>query len=182
MYGEMGMKTKVSGWMKALLVGVLLVALVSGGVAYRYLTAEPLQLVVEASQDEEAPAVMRWAAVQGLQWRSPTAEEIASLNREAGARYLLELPDPQDASALLRHDLDHGLDLNSRDAQSGLTALQGAAIANEPAQVALLLGLGADPQVADSEGRTALMLVQLSQTNRPDVDYRQMLALLSPKT
>lgn len=175
------MKTKVSGWMKALLVGVLLVALVSGGVAYRYLTAEPLQLVVEASQDE-APAVMRWAAVQGLQWRSPTAEEIASLNREAGARYLLELPDPQDASALLRHYLDHGLDLNSRDAQSGLTALQGAAIANEPAQVALLLELGADPHVADSEGRTALMLVQLSQTNRPDVDYRQTLALLSPKT
>lgn len=175
------MKTKVLNWTKVLLASLLLLALAAGGAAYRYLTADPLQLVVEASIDE-LPAVMRWAALQGLHWRSPTAEEIASLNREAGARYLLALPDPQDASALLRHYLDHGLDLNSRDAQSGLTALQGAAIANEPAQVALLLELGADPQVADSEGRTALMLVQLSQTNRPDVDYRKTLALLSPKT
>uniref|UniRef100_A0A7N0T828 Chromo domain-containing protein n=1 Tax=Kalanchoe fedtschenkoi TaxID=63787 RepID=A0A7N0T828_KALFE len=53
-----------------------------------------------------------------------------------------------------------GADLDHRDAAGGLTALHMAAGYVKPEIVALLIGLGADPVVADDRGRTPLDLAR----------------------
>ncbi|WP_133251404.1 ankyrin repeat domain-containing protein [Pokkaliibacter plantistimulans] len=164
---------------KVLIVLLVLLGISIAMVVYRYAQTSPLALVAEASL-EPTPAPMKWLAVQSLHYFHPSAEEIADLNQQAGARYLAALPDQAEARRLLQEYQQQGLDLDAKDQQTGtgLTALQGAAIGNETAMVSLLLSLGANPLAEDAQGRTALALVEQSQRNRPDMDFSAVLALL----
>ncbi|MDH2433803.1 hypothetical protein QCD60_14615 [Pokkaliibacter sp. MBI-7] len=164
---------------KVLIALLALLVLSTAMVVYRYAETPPLALVAEASL-EQTPSPMKWLAITSLRYLHPSAEEIADLNQQAGARYLATLADQAEASMLLREYQQKGLDLNAQDQQTGtgLTALQAVAIGNDAEGVKQLLALGADPLLTDAQGRTALMLVEISQRNRPDVDFSAVLALL----
>jgi type IV secretory pathway protease TraF len=158
-----------------LVVAILIIAIV----AYHFATLPSLQLIVGMNPKDSSP-VLQWISKEALYSSRPTKEDISSLNREAGARYMATFPNTAEAEKMLNYFLSNGLDINSRDQASGnhLTALQEAALEGNPGPVKLLLKYGADVNARDSQGRTVLDLVKQSQLNRKNTNFGPIIKIL----
>jgi hypothetical protein len=171
----------MSRFLKGLAVVLaFLVVTVCGVTVYHFATTSTFKLVA-VYMDDETPAVFRWSAKQSLYWFHPDEADVKQLNREAGAQYVVDVLGPEEARPVLRHLMDNGLDINSMSEvhDTTFTALHAAAITNNAEGAQLLLELGADPTLKDSEGRTALELARYT-SNRPNrvEDYSTVIDVL----
>lgn len=84
-------------------------------------------------------------------------EAIAELNRGVGIGWVIRAEDDADRAKLVSFLLENGVDINTIDQRSGITALHTAVLENDLPAVRLLLENGADPSVKDrSRGKTPL--------------------------
>lgn len=170
---------RLSKFTLVMTAALLVIAGLLGVLGYQLSRAPILQLLVQMNPQESSP-VLAWASRTALYAFHPTEEEVNELNREAGARYAATFPDPEEAAKLLTHFVSRGVRIDSVDESTELrlTALHSAALNPNPAPVQLLLSLRADPDVRDGEGRSPLDLARTSQSNRPDLDYGEVIRLL----
>jgi hypothetical protein len=117
--------------------------------------SDPLALQACA---EVYPGPVGWLCQKSLFWFHPTAEEVARLNREAGAAYAARAKDKALGRRLLKHYIQAGVDVNARDQRTkvGWTALHAMAVEGDVEGVRMLLESGADARIVDQQGMTAL--------------------------
>lgn len=167
--------------LKGLAVVLILLLLTACGVTgYHFATTSTFNLIT-VYMDERTPAVFRWSAKQSLFLFHPDDTDVHQLNREAGAQYVVDVLDPEQARPVLRHLMDSGLDINSMSKahDTRFTALHAAAITNNAEGVRLLLELGADPSLKDGKGRTPLELARFSSNRASRVeDYSAVIDFL----
>lgn len=161
------------------LVLVFIVVTAAGITVYHFSTMSTFQLIA-AYMDEGSPTVIKWSAKQTLYAFHPGVEDIEQLNREAGARYVVNVFDPEEARPILKHLIENGLDINSMNKQGDgkYTALHAAAITNNPEGAKLLLEMGADAGLTNDKGQTPLELARFSDAARPDEDYGRVIEVL----
>lgn len=151
--------------------------------AYSFLNTRPLVLI-GYMESPESPALIQWAAERAFFTFHPTVDEVERLNEEAGTRYAAMFPDRQKAEAMLEHMVANGVDIDSVDQASGLTALQSAALEGHLQAVRLLLAQGADPTAVGSrdgqriQSKTPLEIARDVQERYPARRFPEIIDLL----
>ena len=163
---------------------ILLVGGVAGAGGYHFATTPTFQMIAVYMDPDYGPSAFTWGAEKAFYIFHPEEADVEQLNREAGAQYVVDVFSAEEARPILEHLLEHGLDINSVETVTGkgLTALHAVALSNNRSGVELLLGYGADPQLTDNEGRTALELAKASDEARPEMDYGSVIELLEKAT
>lgn len=170
------MRKFIAGFVVLLLVVAVGVA---GVFTYNFANAPPVTLLVYMSSDE-SPGSIKWGAKKALYGFHPTEDEVQQLNAEAGARYAALYPDETEASKLLKHFLDKGVDVNAVDTTSGsgVSALHSAVLERSPFAVDLLLEHGANPALEGEQGRTPLDFARRLQEREPGPEIAKIIATL----
>lgn len=97
--------------------------------------------------------------------------EIADLNRGIGIVWALSATNSDDKNSLFKFLLKKGVDINSLDERSGVSALHAMVLENDLQAVALLLKNGANPSIQEvNHGKTPLQfaLDRIGKPNEPD--------------
>lgn len=119
------------------------------------------------------PPVAAWTCHQALFYRAFQSEEIAQLNRQAGARYAFDLPKQEDAEKALALFISHGVDINAGDENANnWTALHGMIAERRIESIRTLLRHGARTDVPDSNNMTALEFARSQVLKHPDDPVR----------
>lgn len=170
--------------MKRLILAALVAVAATAGL-YAYSLKRQDVRVLLACMDVEDSAWARWACKRGVYWFHPTEAELASLSREAWPKYVILRKEASDKPALLAHFLARGLDVNAVDAAPELmsssrwSAVHIAASELDAAALELLLANGAQPDLRDNRGKTALDHVLERQRQFPGHDYEAVIRVLS---
>lgn len=157
---------------KAALWLVLLVLLgVAGSWAYvASRTFADFESLLLCSQGKDT--LIQKSICQGYLFRfGAETEDIAALNRGTGVGWVMRAEDEDDRKKLVAFLLQSGVDINTIDQRSGITALHTAVLENDLAAVELLLSNGANLAVGDRDhGRTPLEFALELETkpNQPD--------------
>lgn len=157
---------------KRIALGLVGIAVVVAGIAYGALVHRLRQdgPVALLACGGSAPAIMSWTCRAILTNDSLRPDQVAQLNREAGAAYPLMVDDPGYAAEMLSLFLARGVDINARSQKTKhhWTALHLLAMDGRPDRVAMLLKHGARPDVKDEDGMTALDLARRDQQAYPN--------------
>ncbi|MCW7537983.1 hypothetical protein OOT46_08990 [Aquabacterium sp. A7-Y] len=158
---------------------VVIAGLAAGGAAGVVELKRTDALILQGCADTGRPvvsAVCDW----GLYRFHPTAEEVASMNRTAGAMFPLQRESETEARRLLKHYLGAGLDINAVDERIPVkwTALH--AMASEPnaTAVRILLESGAKADLRDAKGRTPADVARERAQRNPQEGHDKVLQLL----
>lgn len=157
---------------KALLWLLVLLALgVVGSWAYvatRTLADFELLLLCSQGRDELVPKAICQSYLFNFGGKP---EEIAALNQGIGVGWIIRAEDARDRSELLSFLLAKGVDINTIDQRSGITALHTAVLENDLPAIELLLSNGASASLKDRDhGKTPLefALDLVGKPNQPD--------------
>lgn len=166
------MKTK-----RTIVLAVLALAILGSGLVYgdfvrraRQDTPSRLLACVEAT-----PAPISWTCRTILLRDSFRPDQVAQLNREAGAVYPLYGDDSALAEEMLSLFQERGVDINAVDERvpQRWTALQSMVMDGRyPDRITMLLRHGARPDVRDADGMTALDLARQMQQKHPSDSRR----------
>jgi hypothetical protein len=153
-------------------------ALIAAGYWVR-LEQLPLQELIACQASSTAGSFRKWSCGRAIAWFRLSRREVNLLNQQAGARFVLAAPDGQERERLLQLFLERGVDINSVDRRTGLTALHEASSTPHDVEgIRLLLQYGARRSVPDTSGRTPLERVRQLQAQHGDLDYRPVMQLL----
>ena len=110
-----------------------------------------------------------WVCKQVLMYGSLREDQVAELNREAGAWYPLTLPDPVEAEEMLNLFISRGVDVNARtlEAEGGLTPLQILVTDRNVEGVRIILRHGARMDPRNIFGMTELDLARKERKKSP---------------
>lgn len=128
----------------------------------------PVQLLACA---HVSPALMSWTCKAILRHDSLRPDQVADLNREAGAAYTLYGADSGFADEMLSLFLEKGVDINARNqsVDQHWTALHLLAMdGRRPDRITMLLKHGARPDVRDGDGMSALDLARRELQRYPN--------------
>jgi len=138
----------------------------------------PTELVISM---ELWPRPLNWLSRSiGFSSLRPTKDEVADLNRTAGAIMPTLVEDRGLGERLLKHYLAAGVDINAADLRQfpHWTALHLAALNNDEDGVRMLLAHGADPNQRDANGRTPADLLRMDPARTSSMDYSAVIKLL----
>lgn len=114
------------------------------------------------------PPVAAWTCRQALFHRTFQPDELVQLNRQAGARYPLDLPEADDAEKTLALFITQGVDINAGDENANnWTALHGMIAEGSIENIRILLRHGARTDVPDSNNITALDFARMQVLKYP---------------
>jgi hypothetical protein len=115
------------------------------------------------------PPVTAWTCRQALFNRAFQPEELDVLNRQAGARYAFDLPEPGDAEKTLALFISQGVDINAGDENANnWTALHGMVAEGSIESIRILLRHGARTDVRDSNNMTPLDFARMQLLKHPN--------------
>lgn len=159
---------RIAAWSLGIIVAASVV--LYGLLFYVASQDNPLSLTVCMEAD---PVILRWPCKQVLQHRDFNPEHVKELNSSAGARFAMYTEDLDAAEKTLLRFMAQGVDINAVDVGTrNWTALHGAALEGEVAQVKLLLRHGARADMRDTEGLTPLDLARIGQAKHPNEPNR----------
>jgi ankyrin repeat protein len=160
---------RVVSWVAVI---ILVVAVGLFGELVRETAQMPPTLLLGCADGEGA--VQSWTCRQVLLHRTFTAEEVAELNRGGAAAYPMAVKDPALAKEMLSLLLSRGVDINAGDEYSrgGWTALDQMVSSGDLDRVKLLLQHGAQVDVKNKAGVSALDLARRWQQRYPDQSNR----------
>lgn len=119
------------------------------------------------------PPLTAWTCRQVLLHGSFQPEDVAQLNRQAGARYALDFPDPAVAEKMLALFIAQGVDINAVDENANnWTALYGTIADGDAEHIRLLLRHGARLDVRDTNGISPLEFAHRQQQKYPNDPQR----------
>lgn len=135
---------------------------------YEIYRSEPTYQVACMEADN---ALASWTCEQVLTRTTLSPEQIASLNREAGARFIVNgLSDEAQAHALLKAWSSQGVNVNAIDEKNGTgsTALHELVLIGEhPERIDWLVERGAKTDIKNKAGMTALELAKHLNEKNP---------------